>query len=840
MIISMNWLSEIVDLKSFARADALAALLTGRGFEVERVMSLSQGFESVITARILKRDRHPNADRLSLCLVDDGRGNELEIVCGAQNMKAGDVVALAQIGALLPNGVKIERSKIRDVVSNGMLCSEAELGMSAEADGILILPPDTELGQPLAEVLGRDDVLLELSLPANRGDILSHLGIAREVAAALGTKLAVKTISKNKKAAKTVAKAVAMPYATATIAEGPQFLARLVEGVSVGPSPAWLKTRLEAIGERSINGVVDVTNLVLFELGQPSHAYDADRLPSPKLSIRKARAGEKLELLDDTTVALTGSELVIASGDQAVALAGVMGGKATMVTSTTKRIVIEVAEFDPKLTRATAQRLGKRSESSRRFERGIDPDGLNEAIDRLSSLMTEVAGGAVAGTAVSRQKKTAVKPVPVDATSVSEKIGVVVAPARIKSVATSMGCKVSGSGAKLKIVPPAYRRDLQIEEDFVEEVARSIGFDKIPSTVPVLTSPPSVLARGRSGVPTSEAVVPTASAIDYSACDRVRDAMMRAGFHESVQYAFGPRSRFEAFGISPTVRVENPMSEDQEWMVPSLVPGILEQLRENVHRQFGSDLPSLRFFELRPTFHLRSGQTQRAISETETPVDERWSLVGVLQGNRQRESLQAEAQPLDFFDIKGTLETVFELLGTKGGRIQAVLPQFADRLPACFHPGIVGTVMLGKDVGGYLGRLNPRFEEKMKLRRPTWLFEVDAEALMRMSRASKAYPTFQNWSDRPAIERDFALVVKDPTEAHRITQIAMTQGRPLAKHVKVFDIYRGPQIGEGMTSIAVRVIFYSDERSLLESEADEASARIIRSWKEQLGAILRS
>lgn len=487
MRISWNWLSEMVDLSAIGGPKGLGELLTRRGLEVESLESQDAGLGLVVTAKILEKGQHPQADRLSLCKVTTGSGEPMQIVCGAQNHRAGDIVALAQIGAHLPNGLKIAAGKIRGEASNGMLCSESELGLATESEGIIILPPETPLGRPIAEVLGRNDHILTLKVTANRADCLSHWGIAREVAAFVGKP----PCRKEPAIAWDAARSDALPRTGLEAGQlGQQFYGCRIEGVKVGPSPEWLVKKLEAVGSRSINNIVDATNLVLFELGQPVHAYDASKLSGSSLVIRTARAGESLPLLDGTTVELAGTELVIADAQKAVALAGVMGGGNSEVSDTTTSVYLEVAQFDPVSVRRASSRHQRKTDAAHRFERGIDPQGLEYAMRRLAGLVLELAGGKVTG--MSTAKVAEYKPQFVNLSEgyCADFLGMHVSGPEVRQVLESLGCKVA-AGPVMKVEIPSFRLDLKIQEDLAEEVARCLGFDRIPSEVPPLTNMPT-------------------------------------------------------------------------------------------------------------------------------------------------------------------------------------------------------------------------------------------------------------------------------------------------------------------------------------------------------------
>lgn len=821
MRVSFRWLSEFIDLSFVKNPRELADRLTARGLEVEAIHDFSAGFEQVVTAKILERKPHPQADRLSLCTVSLGSGEPLEIVCGAQNMKAGDVVALAQVGANLPNGLKITASKIRGVLSHGMLCSEQELKLKDVSEGILILPPSTKLGQPLADVLGRKDVAFDIAVPPNRGDCLSHFGIARELAAAFGKKM--------KRAEVPLVPLEGAPVRVSCDAEGsgPQFLGCAIDGVRVGPSPDWVVRRLEAVGQRSINNVVDATNLVLLEYGHPMHAYDADRLQGGRLAIRLARKGETLPLLDGQTVTLAGHELVIADGAQgerAVGLAGVMGGGNSEVQETSTRLFLECAEFAPTLVRRAASGHSRHTEAAQRFERGVDPEGLHFALSRLAQLVLELAGGRVTGGAramtATRAKGSPKISISVKPSYFAGFLGVKIDSAQCRAILEGIGCVVS---ADWTVQVPTHRMDLRIPEDLAEEIGKAIGYDAIPTTVPQLSESPRPF--GADAAPR-----------DLSVLDAAKDALAELGLHETIHYAFSSRARLAEFGMKGTVTLRNPMSEEQEVLVPSLLPALIRSAQENERRHFGSEPLAIRLFEIRPTFHL-SGDAGAdgvsAVSQTDTGVQEHWRLAIACSGPRVQAGLNRDLVEIDFSEFKGLIEGFFQRMGTRGVRLRA-----AEGM-GVYHPVQCAEVWIGKDRAGFFGRLHPRIATALKLRSPLWVCELDWAAVSRQSLSAADARKFKPWSEFPTIERDFALLVKSGIEADRLIQTALKAGKPLAKSARVFDTYQGHQVAEGMTSVAVRVIFSGEGRSLQETEAEQASAAILTQWKKELGVELR-
>ena len=822
MRLSWNWLQELTDLSSFESPQALADFLTFRGLEVEELHRQDQGLEKVVSVKILSRDPHPQADRLSLCKVTTGSGEPLEIVCGAQNMKAGDIVCLAQIGAHLPNGLKITQSKIRGVVSNGMLCSESELHLAAESQGILILPPSTPLGKPLASILNRNDAIFHLKLTANRGDCLSHWGIAREVASHTGKPLKTPKVE----ALDWKGTPIRIELEAGDLA--PQFLGCVIEGAKVRPSPEWVKTKLEAMGSRSINSIVDATNLVMFEFGHPVHAYDLKRLEGGKIGVRLSHPGETVPLLDESEITCDGSELIIVDGKKAIGLAGVMGGGNTSVEDATTSLFLECAEFHPGRVRKASAKHVKKTDAAHRFERGIDPRGLERVMGRLAALILELSGGKVVSSGASyhssRDPKTFQSPkIPVEPAYFNQFLGTDFSEAEIAASLESHACKVEKTASLWQVTPPSHRIDLRIREDLAEEVARSLGYDRIPNTVPPLTGKPQLFAEDPH-------------AQSSAAMDEVKDVLAAQGLNEVVNLGFAASGWLKQFGFTNPLKVVNPLSEDHDCLVPSLLPGLIQNALHNWHHSFGSEMLPIRLFELRPVFS--STEPIRADGEMKTTAVETRKLAIALAGPRFASGLRSDLGEVDFYDLQAQVEGLIATMGMKGVRL---IPLHQSRTGgnSMFHPGQSVEVLAGNRSAGHFGLLHPGLARKLKIKEKLWLAELDWSALAGLARAPTESRQFTPWNPFPAMERDFALLVKDDVQAEKVTQLAIKSGKPLAKVAKIFDTYRGKPVPEGMLSIAVRVVFYDETRSLQESETEAASQQILEAWKKDLGAQLR-
>ena len=831
MKISYQWLNEWVDLSGFKTSQEVADLLTARGLEVEGVERQDAGLEKVISVQIIEKVKHPEADRLSLCKVNIGKGEDgtsqyLDIVCGAQNMKVGDIVPLAQVGALLPNGMKIEKGKIRGHVSMGMLCSETELGMAKESEGLLILPEKTPVGWKIADVLGIDDTLFEIKLTANRGDCLSHRGMAREVASATGKPL------KNPKVNALDFKNSPIKIELEAGEDAPQFFGCSINGVKVGPSPQWLKRRLEAIGQRSINNIVDISNFLMFEYGFPVHIYDADKLEGGTIKVRRSLKGEKLPMLDGGEVETTGEELIIADGKKPVGLAGVMGGGNSEVSDHTKNVFLECAEFNPTLVRRAAFRFARRSEASLRFEKGIDPAGHAQAISRLADLVIKVAGGDVVGSGkvqLASREKLSPRKIKTTVQYINQFLGTDLAEDKILNILTSLECDVKTHGSEIEVSSPSYRLDLNIPQDIAEEVARSIGYNAIPTSIPAL-----------SGLPKTNHGNPLAHRLNT--IDEMKDILASEGLTEVLNYSFQSDSWIQKFGMKSSVKVLNPISEEQGYMVPSLIPGMMKAYQENERHHFGSDPLAIRLFEVRPVFQAPLDQAIEAKSETDTGVKEHWVVSFLISGPRYDQAIQSERGEVDFYDLKAIVENLFDRLATKGIRMRAADAALLDStsMDQCsqlYHSGQSMQVAVGKEAIGFFGRIHPKLEAELKLRNTVYWAEFKIDPVISLTPMKER--AYKAWSSFPTMERDFAILVDETVPAENLIQSAIKHGKPIAKIVKIFDTYKGAHIPEGKISIGIRVIFSDDAKSLEEKQVDQCSEIIVKKWQEEFKAGLR-
>ena len=800
MKVTYNWLKEFVDFD--LTPEQLGDMLTMLGLELEGMEKLGEGMDDVVIARVEEKRQHPNADKLSLCRVNNG-SEVLDVVCGAQNFQQGDTVALAQIGATLPGDFKIKRSKIRGEESCGMLCSEKELGLADDSAGIMVLPADLPLGTPVFAALGMKDTLMEIGLTPNRADCLSVAGIAREIAAKLG-----KTI----RYPDTAITEGAEP-ATATIGVTiedaelcPRYAARYISGCTIAPSPEWLVSRLKAVGMRSINNVVDITNLVMMELGHPLHAFDCDRLTEKRIVVRRAGEGELFTTLDDQQRTLTADDLVICDAARPVALAGVMGGQNSEIADDTKNILLESAWFRPAAIRRTAKRLGLHTESSHRFERGADIGMVTRALDRAASLIAQLAGGIVAGGIVDAYPGKGDRPViTLRPERVGALLGIEVPRAEVADILTRLECGVSDSpDGTMAVVPPTYRIDIEREIDLVEEVARMKGFDAIPASMPI--------ARVESDLPTQAQRLERA----------VRNILVDHGMNEIINFSFTSPDAADKLMLADddvrrtAIKLANPLVAEQSVMRTTLLPGVLEVVARNTSFR----TMDLKLFEIRRRY-LPTGE--------EMPY-EPLCIAGALTGLRSGSSWNVSREAVDFYDVKGIIENLLEQLQIGG------VSWAADTPEPYYHPGKSCSVMAGNRKVGSFGEIHPAVQANFDIDKPVYAFELDFDALVKLAGRKR---TITAPSRFPDSARDIALLAPDEVTAEQILQTVRSVKAREIEAVEIFDLYKGQGIQEGFKSIAIRLRYRSYERTLTDDEISTVHGRVVGALMNKLNVSIR-
>ncbi len=803
MIFPLGWLTDY--LKIDVSAEELGEMLTMAGLELEALEDKGKALADVCVAQINGIEKHPNADRLSVCEITDGQDRYV-VVCGADNMKEGDKVAFAKAGTVLPatqkfpEGVKIKRSKIRGQDSEGMLCSADEMGLLGGEDGIMILSPKAELGTSMSDEIGYDGVIFEVGITPNRPDCMSIFGIAREVSAILGENLLKPSFS-IKEEGESISERVTVEVEDAD--ECPRYCCRLIEGVRIEPSPAWLRERLEHCGIRSVNNVVDVTNFVLLEQGQPLHAFDCDRLDKGSISVRKAREGETIETLDGVERELLVEDLVICSGDRPVALAGIMGGADSEIHDATSSVLLEAAYFSPVGIRKTSKRNGLKSESSSRFEKGIDINNVSFALDRAVELISRLSGGTVARGLID------VYPDPVSPREISLSVDRVCGLVGISTDSHEIAGLLEGlefevlslSADELLLRVPTFRVDIEREVDIVEEVARLLGYDNIPSVlpeVPMVAKKPSVITVMEK---------------------RLRDIFVSYGFLEAINYSFEAPELLRTFGFEESIRIMNPISRELSEMRMSLLPSLVKNVRLNLSRQN----QDVRLFESGKVFYPKN---------MDQLPNEVKKFAAIATGKRAPEIWDGER--FDFFDIKSVLERSLEVLSVDT-RIE-----FGSISPdhGFLWPGKSSAVLVDGNILGVVGELHPHLLEKLEISESVYVLELDLSLL------SVVYTSFERKFSPlpkfPSLRRDIALVVDDVVPVREILAVIKKTDSGIIENAWVFDVYKGNSLEKGKKSVALSLILRNRERTLTDEDANRVQQDVLESLEKTIGAELRS
>ncbi len=822
MKVSISWLNEWIEVADLD-PEELAARLTMAGLEVDGVEYPGAGHDDIVVGQIEAIEDHPKADRLVVCQVTTGDGPARTIVCGAKNMKAGDRVPVALPGSEPPGlDFAIGERKVMGVMSGGMLCSGEELNLEEESEGLMILGGDAPLGEPIYEVLKRKDVVVEIDLTPNRPDCLSHLGVAREIGA-----LYDRTLRAERGEVPAVEAGESSVGLEVIDAQGcPQYHMAVLEGVKVGPSPEWLRRRLESVGQRSINFVVDVTNYLLMDLGQPFHAFDLDKLEGGKIVVRRARAGEKLVGIDHNTYELTEEDLVIADGSRPVALAGVMGGAETEVTEETTRILLECAYFDPTTVRKSARRHGLHTESSHRFERGIDPEAVGtnllRAADLLVAVQEEAMGSPSEIHGVGPRFGAAPAPVEIELKegAAERLLGVALAGDEIREMLESIGlvCLADEADAQRYRVPGC-RPDLVRPVDLIEEVARLYGYDRIPAVMPAATmgTPHGRRSEGPKG-PAPKTIV-TGEEADGRAW--VRSFLLNAGLSEAINYSFMGAEDLDRLRLGDedprraAPEVANPLVKAQAMMRTTLIPSLLDNLATNrAHRR-----QDIAIFEVGRRYFR----------------DEERSTLGIaLLGRRQS---HWSGQPVwDFFDLKGLVESLSTRFAVDGARWEK--PVAGEPY---LHPGVQAQWLLDSQVLATVGQLHPAVAQAEGIDGAVLLAEVDLDELLALGSPTRE---FQEIGKYPAVVRDFAVLCEEDRSYGELEEaVAAAQEEEafgaIFETLELFDVYAGEQVPEGYRSLAIKVTYRSGDRTLTEEEVERADRALLDRLEDRLGAKLR-
>ena len=797
MNVTLNWLKAYIDFE-FSPSE-LADRLTMLGVEVESVKHLGTELEGVIVGSVTSIRPHPNADKLVLCQVDTGETEELQIVCGAPNAREGMLAPVATIGATLPVGLTIKRAKLRGETSQGMLCSEKELGLSGDAAGLMELSTDIPLGTPLSEALGLDDVVFELEITPNRPDCLSLIGVAREIRAETGNLLKLPTVDLQESGIN-IRDLTSVTIGAPDLC--PRYAARVIQGVKVTESPAWLQQRLESVGIGVINNIVDATNFVLMEYGQPLHTFDYHKLTENRIVVRRATDDEQITTLDEVERELTPDMLVIADAEKPVALAGIMGGYNSEITETTCDVLLESAYFNPSSIRATAKALGISTEASYRFERGADPGAVLTALDRAAQLIVELAGGTVCEGIVDvypgQQPLTEIQLRP---ERVNFVLGTTLEAEEMVQILNRLGFDVDATGKVYQVVVPTFRSDVTREIDLIEEIARVYGYDNIPTTLP----------KGDIPVP-----APTPKT---EARRRIKHFLLAAGMMEAVNYSFCDPNCFDKIRLNAddplrnTLQLRNPLSPEMSVLRTTLTPGLLENAQHNRNHQ----IDTIALFEIGGVF----------VHDGKEKEPER--VTGVLAGQIGEGVYSDPYRHPDFFDIKGLVEGMLEVCGVVDWTLQKT------DVPT-FHPGRNAEVLLGDRQIGFFGEVHPEVLENYDLPYKAYLFEFDLEGLADAATFAKR---FEPISIYPKVARDLAIVVDKETLSDMPTELIYTTGGDAVDSVRLFDVYEGEQVPEGKKSLAYTITYHSATETLTDKAVNTLHDEVVKCLNRELGAELR-
>jgi phenylalanyl-tRNA synthetase beta chain len=791
MKFAVSWLEEWVDPRM--SAGDLAHRITMAGLEVDSIEADGQGLEGIVIGEVLEAAQHPDADRLSVCKVSTGDGVAVDVVCGAPNVRAGLRSPLAVPGSTLPDGTRLRRSKIRGVVSNGMLCSAIELGLGSESDGILELPDDAPVGAALIEYLGLPDTVVDVDITPNRGDCFSVLGIARDVAALTRRPLEGPAMHVLDAATDTV-----YPVERPVPEACPRFAHRVVEGIDPqARSPLWMTERLRKSGLRAIHPVVDVTNYVMLELGQPLHAYDMDKLRGP-IRPRFARPGETVTLLDERQVELREDTVVISDDSGVIGMAGIMGGLSTMVTAQTTNVFFEAAFWPQDVMAGRARSYAMHTDASMRFERGVDPAGQARAVERAVELLVMIAGGKP-GRLVDDyddQHLPTRDALMLTRRRLDQVLGAEIPDARVTEILASLGLETEVLDGAWNVIPPSYRFDIAIEDDLVEEVARIYGYDRIPEATATANMPLG---------PVSEASVDL---------DLVANALVARDYFEVITYSFVDAEADNAVsGESNELVLSNPISSEMSVMRSSLWTGMLEVAAKNAARQ----QDRVRIFEVGKTYH---GSLQKPVEVVR---------VGALaQGGVVSQQWGATARTLDFFDLKADVEALLSMTG------EADVFSFHAADHPALQPGQSACVHRGEQVVGVLGKIHPSLAKRFDLRQDVFVFELDA------ARAFAAgIPVAQPISRYPSVRRDIAILVREEVRSAELVEAVYAASPELVRDVTVFDVYHGSAIEAGLKSVALGLILQETSRTLTDEDADSVVSAAVRKLKQDFNADLR-
>lgn len=810
MLVSLKWLRDYVDYGNKS-VDEMAELLTKLGLEVDGVEYIAkEKSENIVAGYVKTCEQHPNADKLNLCEVDIGEDDNLQIICGANNIDTGQKVVVAKPGAVLPGDFKIKQVKLRGIESNGMICSLQELSVADKfvapefAEGIIVLPEETEIGSSVDELLNLDDVVLDIDLTPNRADALNMLGVAYDVSAIVDSPVKYPEVNLNR------TEESAKDYIKVSVAEesiAPYYGATIIKNVKVGPSPIWMQNRLLAAGIRPINNVVDITNYVLIEYGQPLHAFDYDLLGSKEIIVRRAEDDEVIKTLDGKTRTLNMEHMVITNGKEPVAIAGVMGGADSEVNDETTTILLEAAYFDRNLIRNAVNHTGLRSEASNRFEKGVDPNRVQAASDRAASLLSEYANGQVLKDTITfDQLDISEEELILNTTKLNARLGTEINNREIETILTKLGFAYESSGDDYTISIPTRRLDVSIFEDMVEEIARIYGYDNIPYTLPENASKPGRLS-------------------DAQLLKRkIKSYLESVGLTETITYSLVSKKQTETL-LSPDIEAGEyipvplamPLSEDHQYLRLSQLPELLNRLTHNAARK----QTDLALYEAGSIFLNKEKDIQ-------SQPEEQGRLTGALTGLWINHKWQNEKKPIDFYLVKGIIEGLANYL--------AIEIEFKQAVIADMHPGRAATLHVNDKLIGFMGQIHPSLAKEKDLKE-TFVFDLNLTYLLEIKRPELLYTPIPKY---PSILRDIAVIVEDSVQAGDIQTTIKAAGKPLVKQVEAFDVYTGEGLETNEKSIAFNLHYQDPEKTLTDAEVDASFEEVIEAIKSKHNAKVRN
>lgn len=810
MLVSLKWLRDYVDYGEKS-VDEMSTLLTKLGLEVDGVEYIAkEKSENIVAGYVKTAEQHPNADKLSLCEVDVGEEENLQIICGADNVAAGQKVVVAKPGAVLPGNFKIKKVKLRGIESNGMICSLQELSVddkfipSEFAEGIIVLPEETEIGSSVEEILNLDDIVLDIDLTPNRADALSMLGVAHDVSAVVDSPVIYPEINLTR------SEESAKDYIDVSVAEesiAPYYGAMIIKNVKVAPSPIWMQNRLLAAGIRPINNVVDITNYVLIEYGQPLHAFDYDLIGSKEIVVRRAQSDEVIKTLDGKERVMNDNHMLITNGTDPVAIAGVMGGADSEVNENTTTILLEAAYFDRTLIRNAVSHTGLRSEASNRFEKGVDPNRVQVAGDRAASLLSEYANGEVLKDTVKVDNlDTGEETLMLNTEKVNARLGTEISNQEIETILTKLGFTYESSGNDYTLSIPTRRIDVSIFEDMVEEIARVYGYDNIPYTLPANASKPGGLSAPQL------------------LKRQIKHYLESVGLTETITYSLVSKQQTETL-LSPELESKNykpvplsmPLSVDHQYLRLSQLPELLNRLTHNVSRK----QTNIALYEAGSIFLNEE-------ENIETQPEEQMRLSAALTGLWVDHKWQNERKQTDFYLIKGIIEGLADYLAIEIEFKQAVIKDM--------HPGRAATLHVNDELIGFMGQVHPSLAKEKDLKE-TFVFDLNLAYLLEAKRPELLYTPIPKY---PSILRDIAVVVEESVQAGDIQKTIEDIGQPLVKQVEAFDVYTGEGLESNEKSIAFNLHYRDSEKTLTDKEVDASFDEVIEAVKSKHHAKIRN